>query len=448
MQGNVEQRLVSSFLAVSAQFGGVPGVTRPLIDGAGARIASDLVDVYGSRLKYLARSGPRAIERDLEDPEILRDAVETSPEPLDPTAGMLSFKPIFYALTMLRQCLLEYLSKLESLESDDIVHSERLADELVNFCSSSETVHVGRIPLAGTDLASGPISVDGLTVLKLNREELGYLFWRRDPMSHLSQAARSMPGVMHLEEFLMERIVLEVRERRPKVMWHTPGVLCQKVLLALHLLGFKFAGSGFGAMLEEPLWVQGGFGQSVYPLLMPHSHTEQVALIRERDVQAVKTMAERIPDSAFIAPASPQDLTLSRLALAMSRTDPREALVDYTIALEALLLAGTDIGEARRRFALNGAVYVGSSRNERLSLYKQLYEIYGARSVLVHGVDPSEPRAKRVLDNLVQLRDQATVIASRCAKMALESGWPADSDFLSVLLDDPSETSSSTGPPN
>jgi hypothetical protein len=437
MAGNIEERLVSSFSALSGQFGGVPGITRPLIDNAGGRIAGDLVDSYGGRLKYLARTGPRAIERDIENAEILQNVTDPSPEPFDPSAGMLSFKPIFYALMLLRQCLIEYLTKLKSLDGDDIARSERLADELVAFCASADVVHVGRVPLAGIDLADGPISVDSLTLAKLNREELGYLFWRRDPMSRLSRTGQSMPGVMHLEEFLMERVVVEVRESRPKVAWHTPGIQCQKTLLALHLHGLTIAGSGFGAMLEEPLWVQNGFGQSVYPLLMPRTHTDQITVIGDSEVRAVEAMTALIPDSPFTAPSSPQDLTLSRLALAMSRTDPREALVDYTIALEALLLAGTDIGEARRRFALNGAVYVGSSREERLAMYKQLYDVYGARSVLVHGVDPSEPRAKRVLDALVQLRDQATRIASRCAVKALESGWPTDAGFLSALLDDP-----------
>jgi hypothetical protein len=286
------------------------------------------------------------------------------------------------------------------------------------------------------------VSVREVTIRRLTREELGYLFWRREPFFVTSKTARSMPRVWRVDETLMERVALEVRERRPKAEFQTSVIHCQRVLLALHLLGFKIAGSGFGAMLEEPSWVHGGFGQSGYPVLMPRAHVDEVAMITNVEVAAVADLADRIPISGFTAPSSPQDLTVSRLAFAMSRTDPREALVDYTIALEALLLSGTDVTEARRRFALNGAVFIGATQDERRAVYRELYEIYGARSVLVHGVSPAEPRAKRVLETITTLREQASTLASKGTVKALNTSWPGDADFLEALLDEPAASPS------
>jgi len=436
MAGNVEPRTVSAFQYVSLQYPSLAGVIGPLIDGAGERLARTLVEVFGPRLRYLARSGPRSLEQDLEHPDLVAAVTEDTQPVTNPVMSMLSFKPIFYALMLLRQCLVEYLTSIASLGVDDSAAADTLARELVEVCASTDVVHVARVPLAGLDVTSGSVTVRELTIRRLSREELGYLFWRRDPVFFTSRTARSMPGVWRLEETLMERVALEVRERRPKTEYYTPAIDCQRVLLALHLLGFKIAGSGFGAMLEEPLWVDGGIGQSAYPVLMPRAHVDGALDISAADALTVANLADRIPLAALTAPASPQDLTISRLAFAMWRTDPREALVDYTIALEGLLLAGTDVTEARRRFALNGAVFIGSTQPQRRALYKQLYEIYGARSVLVHGVNPAEPRAKKVQENIIALRDQASTIASMGTVKALNTGWPADQDFVEALLDE------------
>lgn len=437
MAGNVEPRTVSAFQYVSLQYPSLAGAIGPLIAAAGVLLAASLVEVFGPRLRYLARTGPRGLEQDLEHPALVAAVLDDTQPVTNPVTSMLSFKPIFYALMLLRQCLVEYLTSITSLGVDDSASSDRLARELVDVCASTDVVHVARVPLAGLDVASGSVTVRELTIRRLSREELGYLFWRRDPVFFTSRTARSMPGVWRLEEMLMERVALEVRERRPKTEFYTPAVACQRILLALHLLGFKIAGSGFGAMLEEPLWVDGGIGQSAYPVLMPRAHVEGAVDISAADALAVANLSDRIPPSALTAPSSPQDLTISRLAFAMWRTDPREALVDYTIALEGLLLAGTDVTEARRRFALNGAVFIGSTPAERRALYKQLHEIYGARSVLVHGVNPADPRAKKVQENIIVLRDQASTIASIGAVKALNTGWPTDRDFIEALLDEP-----------
>jgi len=436
MTGDVERRTASAYRQFAWQFRGIPGITQPFIDGAGESLARKVVETFGSVVTYFAQSGPGVLREQLEHPEIVEAMVASPSSSPDLFASMLAFDPLFYSLMVLRQCLAEYLTTLPTLGADDIETSERLASEAVTFFGSPEVVHVARIPIAGLDVSDGDIQADGVTIRRLTREELGYLFWRRGPFVEVSRTARSMPRVWRPEQMLMERVMLEVRERRPKTMLHQPAVAAQRTLLALHLTGLKFAGSGFGAMLEEPPWVQGGFGQSGYPLLMPTTYVESVTTISQGQLAAVAELAPRIPESGITAAASPRDLAISRLAFAMSRADPREALVDYTVALEALLLSGEDVAEARRRFALNGAVFIGSTKEERRDLYRQLLDIYKARSVLVHGVDPSDRRARRVYADIARLRDDANRIACQAVVRALRAQWPTDADFVAALLDD------------
>jgi hypothetical protein len=264
---------------------------------------------------------------------------------------------------------------------------------------------------------------------------MGYLYSRRMADWSISSHGRSLPGSFGPEKFLFERVVLEVREARPKTALHWVAPLCQKHLLAWHMVGPAFAGAGFGAMREEPPWIQSS-GQSACPLLMPIQHLANATVIGQEILTEIHSLAQRIPDGAVLAPTSPEELAINRLALGMSRQEPAGAIVDYTVALEALLLGGEDIGEARRRFALNGAVYGGRTHAERKRLYEDLSQIYLARSVMVHGVSPTTRRAKSTMLRIAEIRDRARDIARSSIRQALIQGWPTENEFIDALLDD------------
>jgi hypothetical protein len=120
----------------------------------------------------------------------------------------------------------------------------------------------------------------------------------------------------------------------------------------------------------------------------------------------------------------------------MARAAPAEALVDYAVALEALLLSDSDIGEARRRFALHGAVYIAAAAEERRRTYKELLDVYSARSTLVHAVSPKSKRFKTVMARAQEIRDQACRISKVAFVKALTKGVPTEDTFLDALLDD------------
>jgi hypothetical protein len=208
------------------------------------------------------------------------------------------------------------------------------------------------------------------------------------------------------------------------------------MLLALHLTGVEFAGAGFGAMLQEPRWMWSTTGQSAWPLLMPKGPTHSIETINEGDLRNAVALAASIPDGAVTNPTNSMELSLHRAAIAMSRPEPREAIVDYTVALEALFLGGSEVGEARRRFALNGAAYAGSTHSEKKRLYRELSNIYLARSTMVHGVDPATKQTKKVMADLPTIRDQACAIGRISLRKALANGWPDENTFLDLLLPD------------
>lgn len=440
MQSGTELRSVSPFAHASA-FGLPPvyaATTTPFIDGRGESIAQELVEQFGDGIRYLCTYSPMLIEKELEHPELVSDLVPPSQDPADPMAAWSSWGAIFYALALLRQALLEYLALLPSLGQEDADAAARLSQELVGFAGSTESTYVTRVPLAGLDIQDERLDLPGCTLRRLDREELGYLFSRRFTSTYAAAASRvasDLPGTFSIETVLNERIALEIRTTVAKSSYPATGTFgCQKLILALHLLGIRFSGAGFGALLQEPRFLRVS-GQSMHPILMPKVPVGNLHVVTSDELQAALKIAETIPDGALGSPTTPIDISLRRVGQAMSRQDASEALVDYTVALEALFLGSSEMGG--RRFALNGAVYLGEARAERMRLYQQLSDIYSARTVVVHGVNPKEPRVQRAHKEMVLRRDNAAEIARRALGKALSNGWPTDRTFLTALLDDP-----------
>lgn len=413
-------------------------ITKPFIDSAGESLAKLLVAAFGDNIKYFVHLGPIVVQRELEHPELISKISATQGDPTDLASQVLGWDPIFYALMILRQTLFEYLSSIATLGQDDIQHAHKLAAEAVEFAGAEEVTHVARVPLAGIDVSGPDLNVEDLTVRDLSGDELGYLFQRRHSMGfQLSRIGADLPGSFSPEMWLQERVVLELRTRQPKTaVFYSLGPSCQKMLLALHLIGVEFAGAGFGAMLQEPRWMGSTTGQSAWPLLMPKGPTQSIVTISEGDLRNAASLATSIPDGAVTNPTNSMELSLHRTAIAMSRPEPREAIVDYTVALEALFLGGTEQAEARRRFALNGAAFAASTRAEKKRLYQELSNIYAARSTMVHGVDPAIKKTKKVMADLATIRDQACAISRVSLRKALANGWPNENTFLDLLLPD------------
>ncbi|SRR6266851_4335970 len=87
------------------------------------------------------------------------------------------------------------------------------------------------------------------------------------------------------------------------------------------------------------------------------------------------------------------DLPLNRYASTATRKEAHDRLIDSVIALESLLGSDSQV-EAGFRLSTRGGWLLGSSPESRREVAKQLRDLYGVRSKVVHG----DPDALRKLD--------------------------------------------------
>jgi hypothetical protein len=87
------------------------------------------------------------------------------------------------------------------------------------------------------------------------------------------------------------------------------------------------------------------------------------------------------------------ELAMRRFNQAYERLSPEDRLIDYVIALEALLMKGGELQELGFRLALRGSVLLGQNANTRSEVFLRLRSAYSQRSHIVHGsAAPSEVR--------------------------------------------------------
>lgn len=78
-------------------------------------------------------------------------------------------------------------------------------------------------------------------------------------------------------------------------------------------------------------------------------------------------------------------LALRRFNFGYERVRPEDRLIDYTIALEALLLKQNEQQELAYRFALRGARLLGDDETRRVEVHGLLRKTYQLRSEIAHG---------------------------------------------------------------
>lgn len=81
-------------------------------------------------------------------------------------------------------------------------------------------------------------------------------------------------------------------------------------------------------------------------------------------------------------------LALRRFNLAYERALPEDRLIDYAIALEALLLRREELQELAYRLALRGSALLGENPDTRFEIFSRLKTAYSIRSDVVHGGSP------------------------------------------------------------
>lgn len=225
-----------------------------------------------------------------------------------------------------------------------------------------------------------------------------------------------------------ETAVLSVIEDRPKRT--NPGAFTgdavKRVILGMQLVGLDPSGSGWMQQRDLPV-THGTMG---FPLALPRFAA--VTDCAQELLDAATRLAAAMPQSIG-DPRRSADVALGRFHQGCVDRSSADALVEFVIALEAVLLQPEDTdrrnqGELRFRFGLNGALLLRTDPINRHALRKELVEVYDARSAIVHGgiLDRAE---------IARLAPRARALAAEVLVHGLTSGWPTGADFLRLALE-------------
>ena len=141
-----------------------------------------------------------------------------------------------------------------------------------------------------------------------------------------------------------------------------------------------------------------------------------------------------------------QDLEVAvrRFSMGCERLLPEDALLDYVIALEALLLPGAD-GEYRYRLTLRGAALAGKGPLDRVAAKRNLRQAYDIRSSIVHGGEDDHETViwyevadsgKQLAKKPVKLRVFVDSIGDYVRSLVEELGERVEKMNLRSVLDD------------
>jgi hypothetical protein len=198
--------------------------------------------------------------------------------------------------------------------------------------------------------------------------------------------------------------------------------------MALRLHQIDFAGPG--VVLTELLPQCLSFGYGSKPVPMPTYPREECAISEAQFAEACGTakLLSRYPSEH---PERSSELALHRFGLGCGRDDPADGLLDFVIALEALLLPydrQVRFSDLSYRFRLHGAHFISSSPQEMRNIFRSLNKLYDLRSRLVHGRD--YPGGDEILTGAKEARG----LAARGLLKAVRTGFPDVEEFNRLAL--------------
>lgn len=262
-------------------------------------------------------------------------------------------------------------------EMEDYFHSDTLRRRIV-------------APLTDFGMEGDAIALgDGLSITRLSsteREEFASrtLLFPFSPFGNL--------GPTGWEEF-----ALEYDAEVPKFIGkHTEPVTgqgfqgvatekCDEAIAALRL--FKAGAVRYIAInFRRLVWEPGAFGGSI--LKPPTASVGPRYELSRDDIPAFESFwtdfrRQRSSTRRRI------DLALRRFNLAYERILPQDRLIDYMIALEALLLTREEQQELAYKLGLRGSALLGENPDTRFEVFSRLKKAYAVRSEIVHGESPA-----------------------------------------------------------
>jgi Apea-like HEPN len=293
------------------------------------------------------------------------------------------------------------------------------ADEVIQVALDEHLWYRVFAPLSGMVLqhSSDKMTDGDISIRSISDAEQGEWFMQ---YSHTSGR--------HLMGSEPPQVVLEVRVPGPRKLQHTPvGGLAPSLLLAFQLHRYDIAGS-YAPEHSDPRWIH-SFAYHV-PITLPGrtKNPQATPELAPSEFRAVTETARLLAGYNILQPQSPRDLALHRFALGTARSNAADALLDFTIALEALLLPDDSRGDLGYRFRIHGGHYLAREPHDREGIAEKLQEIYKMRSRFVHGGKyPDQVRISAT-------RDTAREFIRRGLLRAVHEGFPNSETFAQMAL--------------
>lgn len=282
---------------------------------------------------------------------------------------------------VVRPTVAEYLRLLRSLDTPDADIATQVAIDLVSHARDKQYEVVISLLVDGLETGADIVEVEGLRVRRLDRFEAGaaaavHLRRRRDFDDWHLPTHLAFTGTA-------PRHVIQVRRRTDSegVRRGIGGGGITAVVLAFELLGFDLAGTGFYSEVPQPRWLAGASRGAPIQIA---SHSGDSRSIDAGDLASVWELVAKLPDGAGDHPTTPETFALHRFMLGCARRDAVDAVVDFVIAMEAVLLRGQQ-GEPTFRFAAQGGAFLEPPGPARRKAFEDLRHLYAIRSDIVHG---------------------------------------------------------------
>lgn len=339
-----------------------------------------------------------------------------------PFPSQFDVNPNLWVYWVVLRCQLEaeYLHRLRSLISADrslaVELATRLLDEIEeDYLGSVTGIALGGMTPEPTRIEEGPVRITALAP-----HELGWL------ATDLFVAAQERPpDVRALPKGFpfapTERSLVEISSRHPRRVQPQYENLLHRLILAFELLGYPLHGTGHFIRYTWPS--HGRFGGRV---VIPDFGDQRV--ITPDGLRAAMDLAGRMPDDAWGPKRDRRGVAMQRFGVGFAERDPADAVIDFAIGLEAILLPEKFEGELTFRLRLGGALYSTEDPVRRRDIFAQLGKVYSVRSRVVHGLQPPDPDESREASQL------AREILRGLLVICLQRGWPTQEQLTQLAL--------------
>lgn len=182
------------------------------------------------------------------------------------------------------------------------------------------------------------------------------------------------------------------------------------------------------ALQSVPSWLS--MGESHQPYLV-QEYATRTATLKENELLDVARTAKLLVKYSTVKRYQQHRLAIDRFVAGVARSHDSDALIDFTVALENLLLPydpETRHSNLSYRFRMHGAHYLSRALSDRVEVSKNLGEIYKARSALVHG------GSKEAASLKTETFENAREYARRGLLRAMHEGFPGASEFNKMIL--------------